>query len=79
MENSDLSEKVRENKLRRWAKRLGLKLVKSRAFKIHLDNFGNFQIIDANWNRVLAGSRYELSLDDVENFLTQYEGSLFAK
>lgn len=69
-------EKILENLLRRQAKRLGLALRKSRAKRIHLDNFGEYGIIDPYENFVVAGSRFDLSLEDVKDFLDEYEKNM---
>jgi len=70
-------EKVRENSLRRKAKRLGLEIRKSRAKTIHLDDLGGYRIIDP-WNSdaLVWGERFELELDDVEQYLNEYEEQL---
>jgi hypothetical protein len=70
------NEKVRENRLRRQAKRLGLVLRHSRARHVHVDDFGDYMLIDADGNYVVAGSRFELSLTAVQEFLDQYESQL---
>lgn len=67
------SDKTRENRLRRQAKRLRLKLEKSRARKIHGDDLGGYRILDLYRNYVYQGSRYELTLDDVEEILNAEE------
>ena len=72
----DVDEKVRENRLRRMAKRLGLVIQKSRVRTIHLDDIGEYMIIDLYGNYVVAGERFDCSLDDVEDFLTDYESGL---
>ncbi len=69
-------EKVRENYLRRQAKRLGLVLRKSRAKKINLDDLGGYRIVDLYGNYVVAGSRFELDIEDVAEFLNGYEENL---
>jgi len=60
-----------ENKLRRELKHLGYRLVKSRVRNTHINNLGGYMIIDntRNQNTVYAGSNYELSLDDVREFV----------
>jgi hypothetical protein len=70
------SEKVRENRLRRWAERLGLQLRKSRARAIRVDDLGYWMIVDPSIPSVVAGSKLDLSLDQVEEFLTKYEASI---
>ena len=41
---------------------------KSRA-DISIDNFGGYMIVDVKTNAVIAGSRFNLDLDDVEEFV----------
>jgi hypothetical protein len=71
-------DKVRENRLRRQAKRLGLWLKKSRARQIHLDNHGEYMLLDLESNFIVAGSRFDLELDDVQAWLDEYEGKIVA-
>jgi hypothetical protein len=66
-------EKVRENRLRRIAERQGYVLKKSRARQWNVNDLQGYMIVDAQYNVVAAGSRFELSLDDVEQFLTEGE------
>ena len=66
-------DKVRENRARRWATRLGLQLAKSRAKRIHADNFGGYMIIDASINGCIQGSKFDLSIEEVEEYLAAYE------
>ena len=70
-------EKVRENKLRRQAKRLGIKITKSRVREIHLDDHGGYRIVDRN--RLVHGQRYELDLEDVAEYLADVEAKLKAE
>jgi hypothetical protein len=67
------SEKVREIKLRRWASRLGLVLHKSRARKWSIDNYQKYMIVNPYTNIIVAGQRYDLTLDAVEAFLQDDE------
>ena len=69
-------EKVRENYLRRQAKRLGLLLKKSKAKKWSGNNQGGYMIIEAEKNFILWGDNYGLNIDDVEGFLNEYEEKL---
>jgi hypothetical protein len=68
-----VSEKGRENRLRRQAGRLGLVLRKSRARLWSLDNRGEYMVIDANSNFIVAGEKFDRSLDQVAKFLDDYE------
>jgi hypothetical protein len=58
-------ERVLDSKARRAAARIGLKARKSRWRRDSVDNFGDFQLIDPSRNCVVAGSRFELSAEDV--------------
>lgn len=70
----DQREKVRENRLRRMAKRQGVAVVKSRRRDPRALDFGGYGIIDPQRNAWLAGAdhhAFELSLDQVEDWLTR--------
>lgn len=62
-----------ENYLRRLAKKQGLTLKKSRAQTFSNDNEGGYMIIDSSTNSIVYGDRWQLSLDDVEKYLSEYE------
>lgn len=64
---------VEENRVRRQAKRLGMMISKSRGKKWNVDNQMGYMIVDGYTNGIVAGSKYELSLDEVEEWLTDYE------
>lgn len=66
-------EKILENFLRRKAHRLGLALHKSRVKEIHLNNFGEFMIVTLENNSLVAGEKFDYTLEDVKNFLDEYE------
>lgn len=68
--------KVRENFCRRQAKRLGLFLRKSRAKKTNIDDWGGYMIIDPFFNTIIAGEKFNLSLEEVEIFLNGTEEDL---
>jgi hypothetical protein len=69
------SEKARENRLRRMAERQGLALRKSRRRDPRAWDYGLWMIVDLETNTVVAGTgaggRPELTLDDVETWLTR--------
>ena len=71
-------DKVRENRLRRWADRLGLILRKSRKRAVHAHDLGGYSIVTLN-NVLVHGSSYDLSLDGVENHLRNIEQKLAAE
>ena len=60
--------KRRENKVRRQLAKQGLALRKSRASFLSADDQGGYRIIDIQLDRIEAGERYELSLEEVEAF-----------
>ena len=64
MENT----KNQENKLRRALAAHGYALRKSRGFT-GPDNLGGYMIVDLHTNGTVAGTRYEMTLDDVAEFL----------
>lgn len=66
-------EKSKENRLRRELQDRGYLLRKSRAQE-GIDNFGGYLIIDGRNNAVVAGSRFELDLDDVSEWIDSFEG-----
>ncbi len=69
----DAKEKIRENYYRRMAKRLHLELKKSRAKKWSLDNLRGYAILDPHFNTIVAGENYDMSLDQVAEFLEEAE------
>ena len=75
---TDTQFKVRENKLRRWAKRLGLSISKSSARLVRYDNLLGYQVYRRipRGREVIGGVRYELSFEEVEKILSSYEESL---
>jgi hypothetical protein len=67
-------EKVRENRVRRMAKRQGMKLMKSRRRDPLAIDYGGYMLVGIHTNTVeYGGSPYAFcaSLDDVENYLMQ--------
>jgi hypothetical protein len=74
MSSDDESVKVRENRLRRKARRQGLELQKSRRRDPHALDYGTYQLVDATTNSVVASgltSGYGLTLGDIERELTK--------
>lgn len=71
-EEFERRERRRESSLRKKLDRRGHKLHKSRA-AISADNFGGYQIIEMYAGYVVDGTRFELSLDDVEEWLSDYD------
>jgi hypothetical protein len=67
--------KRREDRLRRFARRQGLALRKSRVRRPHLDDHGGYRIIDADRNYIVAGEKFNLTLDDVDDYLRESWGA----
>jgi hypothetical protein len=63
--NNFYLEKRKEEKARRAAKKVGLQARKSRWRSGTIDNQGGFQLINPYTNRVVNGSRFDLSADEV--------------
>lgn len=65
-------DKIRENRLRRAARRQGLILVKSRRRDERATDYGTYMLVDGSTSAVVANglqSGYGLTLDDVETEL----------
>jgi len=64
------AEKVREDRLRRAAKRQGLRLIKSRTRDPRALGYGGYWLMDDARQRAHGPVPSGLSLDEVEQFLT---------
>lgn len=62
-------EKVRENRLRKMAKRQGYELQKSRRRDPRAIDYGGWMIVDPDSNGVVEGSNYSMDLDAIEEWL----------
>lgn len=67
---NSMNEQSREAKARRQLRKLGYQLKKSRVQRIHADNHGGYMITDQSDN-VVTGSRYDLTREDVEQFILE--------
>ena len=65
--------KTRENKVRKDLQKLGYGLHKSRGRNVPVD-MGGYMIYDLEYNAVVAGPNYELSLEYVENYVREVAG-----
>lgn len=62
---------AREARARRGLRTQGLEFRKSRLRgPIHLDNHGGYMIVDGYLNAINAGPRFDLDLDEVEEWAT---------
>ncbi len=60
-----MSDNAREARVRRALRKDGFLVMKSRVSTPNLDNLGGYMVVNArNW--VVLGSRYDLSLEDLE-------------
>ena len=73
------SEKAREIKLRRRAENLGYTVKKSRTRNPHIDDMGNYMIINSTTGRTIRGARFDMTLDDVEEFVLTEEETGYEK
>lgn len=63
------SEKSQERRLHKLAKQLGYELQKDRPQGRDMEHQGGYKVVNAQ-GIAEAGERFELTLDDVERFLT---------
>jgi hypothetical protein len=64
------SAKAYENRMRRWARRLGYQLCKSREKQWKPDNQLGWMLYTVSPNEIPYGMQYDLSLEQVEVILT---------
>lgn len=70
----DTEDRVRENRLRRMAKRQGLELKKSPRRDPRAIGYGTYMLVDARTSTIKAGDQqngYGLDMDEVEKALTE--------
>ena len=65
--NDPDNPQARKRKARRHLQRLGYDLHKSRKIAKTADDYGLYQIVDRN-GKIIAGHKYDLTLDQVERF-----------
>lgn len=68
------TSKINEGKARRLARRLGLRVVKSRQ-EISMDNLGDLMLVDVSRNCVVGGSRFDWTADDVISYCRELQAS----
>lgn len=69
-----MSDKVRENRVRRMAARQGLRLVKSRRRDPNAVDFGQYWLTDPDTGGLVFGDQWGAELDDVEAWLAGGRG-----
>jgi len=67
MDNNEM--KALERKLRRIAQKQGYSLRKSRDRSISIDNLGEYMIVDTENNCIVAGGKFDLTLENVAELL----------
>ena len=68
MESTQSNSATSDSKARRAARRVGLVARKSRWRRGSIDNRGAYMLIDPMTNFVVAGSRFDLTAEDVVQF-----------
>lgn len=66
--------KSQERNLRRKLAKEGYILKKSRVRNPNINDFGMYQIIDGMNNRIEAGEKFDLTLEEVEDYANFYCG-----
>ena len=72
---NDLNDSVLENRLRRMARRMGWRIIKSRARTLHSNDLGKYMLVD-NRNVVFGGGSFDATLEDIEFWLNAEQGRL---
>ena len=57
-----------EQQVRYQARKLGYRIQKSRA-QIHLDNLGEYRLIENQGNSIVMGAKFDASLDEIAEYL----------
>ena len=70
-EGGTMKEKAREGRARRMAAGQGLTLRKSRVQMPNVDDHGGYRLVEMRRNAVVAGERFDLTLDEVEGWLAE--------
>ncbi len=66
--------KINEGRARRFARQLGLRVIKSRR-AISTDNLGDFMLVDVSRNCVVGGSRFDWTANDVVSYCRELQAS----
>jgi hypothetical protein len=67
-----MKNEMSEQAMRRQLTKMGYALKKSRVRNISADNQGGYMIVQVDSGAVCAGSKYDLELKDVEQFINRY-------
>ena len=63
------TDKTKESRLRRHLRKHGVRIVKSRIRNPNIDNYGQYLLVDSYTNTVIDGVKYDMTLDDIEDYL----------
>jgi hypothetical protein len=66
-------ERNRAARLRRKLNKLGYTMKKTNCRRNSIDNFGGYAIIDIACNAIVRGSRFDLDLDDIDQFISEFK------
>lgn len=61
--------------LRRRAKAIGVRFVKSHRRPVSLDDLGEYMVIDVGTNSVISGDRYDCDIEDVARLIEEMEAA----
>ena len=67
-----MTDKAREDRARAKLRRQGYRVIADRVRKPNFDHQGGYKLLDAD-EMVVAGERYDLSLDDLEKWAHEEE------
>jgi hypothetical protein len=70
IQESELHSRL-DARARRAAKKIGLVARRSRWRAGSVDNWGNFQLIDPYTNWIVAGSRFDMTAEDVIRYCAE--------
>lgn len=73
MRRAARASKARESRARRWAKRLGFRIEKSRASRVSFYDHGLYMLMHTDRDSVVAGDRFTARIEDIEAYLADEE------
>jgi hypothetical protein len=70
------TSKTYENYYRRKAERLHMRLEKTRVRYWSIDNHLGWRIVDPDHNKIIAGEKFGLTIQEAASFLDEYENKM---
>jgi len=64
-----MTEKAKDNRLRRMAEKNGYRILKSRSRRWRFNNQGMYMLVDVSTNGAVIGWNYDADLDENQEFL----------